>query len=103
MYVNLQRIYPERYRMYIFRTARMRNFVGYRLPVYAEHPHDLAPDLVWVDPEVGQHARGHPLGLPDQPEQDILSADVLVAEAHSFLLREPTALRARPINRSNTG
>jgi hypothetical protein len=103
MCVNLQRIYPVRYRMYIFRTARMRNFVGYRLPIYAEHPDDLAPNLVWVDPKVSQHARGHPLGLPDQPEQDILSADVLVPKRTVFSCASTTALRARLINRSNTG
>jgi hypothetical protein len=45
-----------------------------------EHPHDLAADLVGVYVQVGKNAGCDALALPDQPEQDVLGADVVVPE-----------------------
>ena len=65
-------------------------------PAAAEHPDDLAPDLVRVDAEVGQHARGDTLGLSDEPEQDVLGANVVVPELQRLSQGElENLLRAR--------
>ena len=45
-----------------------------------EHPDDLVADLLRVGVEVGQDARGDALVLAHQPEQDVLGADVVVAQ-----------------------
>src|SRR6185437_11644100 len=46
-----------------------------------EHPDDLVADLVRVGVEVEQDAGGDALVLTHQAEQDVLGADVVVAEA----------------------
>ena len=46
-----------------------------------EHPDDLVADLLGVGVEVEQDARGDALVLADQAEQDVLGADVVVAQA----------------------
>jgi hypothetical protein len=46
----------------------------------AEHPHDLPADLVGIHIQVGKNAGSDALALPDQPEQDVLGADVVVPE-----------------------
>ena len=45
-----------------------------------EHPDDLVADLLGVGVEVEQDAGGDALVLADQAEQDVLGADVVVAE-----------------------
>ena len=45
-----------------------------------QHPDDLVADLLGVGVEVEQDARGDALVLADQAEQDVLGADVVVAE-----------------------
>jgi hypothetical protein len=54
----------------------------------AEHPHDLAADLVRVDVEVGENAGRDALALAHEPEQDVLGADVVVAELERLAQRE---------------
>ncbi len=46
-----------------------------------EHPDHLVADLLRVGVEVEQDARGDALVLAHEPEQDVLGADVVVAEA----------------------
>ncbi len=53
-----------------------------------KHPDDLVADLLGVGVEVEQDAGGDALVLADQAEQDVLGADVVVAEAQSLAQRE---------------
>ena len=53
-----------------------------------EHPDDLVADLLGVGVEVEQDARGDALVLADQAEQDVLGADVVVAEAERLAQRQ---------------
>jgi hypothetical protein len=49
-----------------------------------EHADDLVADLLRVGVEVEQDARGHALVLAHEAEQDVLGADVVVAEGQSL-------------------
>jgi predicted metal-dependent phosphoesterase TrpH len=49
--------------------------------------HPLA-DPVQVGPQLHQHLRGHPVALADQPEQDVLGADVVVTHGQCLAQRE---------------
>ena len=49
---------------------------------------DLAADSLERDAEAFERLRGDALTLVDQPEQDVLGADVGVVEQTGFLLRE---------------
>ena len=61
-----------------------------------EHADDLVADLVGVGVEVEQDACGDAFVLAHEPEQDVLGADVVVAEAQRFAQRElQHLLRAR--------
>ena len=61
-----------------------------------EHADDLVADLLGVGVEVEQDARGDALVLAHEPEQDVLGADVVVAEAERLAQRElEHLLRAR--------
>jgi hypothetical protein len=61
-----------------------------------EHPDDLVADLLRVGVEVEQDAGGDALVLADEPEQDVLGADVVVAERQGLAQRElQHLLRAR--------
>ena len=53
-----------------------------------EHADDLVADLLRVGVEVEQDARGDALVLAHQAEQDVLGADVVVAEAQRLAQRE---------------
>ena len=53
-----------------------------------EHPDDLVADLLGVGVEVEQDARGDALVLADQAEQDVLGADVVVAQREGLAERE---------------
>jgi len=53
-----------------------------------KHADDLVADLLGVGVEVEQDARGHALVLAHQAEQDVLGADVVVAEAQRLAQRE---------------
>src|SRR5581483_9842063 len=61
-----------------------------------EHADDLVADLLCVGVEVEQDARGDAFVLAHEPEQDVLGADVVVAERQCFPQRElQHLLRAR--------
>ena len=49
---------------------------------------DRAADLGQLDAQVLEHACGHAVALADEPEQQVLGADVVVVEALRFFLRE---------------
>ena len=53
-----------------------------------EHADDLVADLLRVGVEVEQDARGDALVLADETEEDVLGADVVVAERESFAQRQ---------------
>ena len=53
-----------------------------------EHADDLVADLLGVGVEVEQDARGNAFVLAHEPEQDVLGADVVVAERQRFAQRE---------------
>ena len=57
-----------------------------RVPVQQQG--DLLAHPVQVGPQPHQHLRGHPVTLTDQAEQDVLSADVGVAELFRFTQRQ---------------
>ena len=78
-----------------------------------EHADDLVADLLGVGVEVEQDPGGDPPVLAREAEQDVLSADVIVAEGQRFaqqklehLLRarceRPTAL-GEPLEHSSGG
>ena len=61
-----------------------------------EHADDLVADLLGVGVEVEQDAGGDALVLAHEPEQDVLGADVVVAERQRLAQRElEHLLRAR--------
>src|SRR6185437_2856048 len=61
-----------------------------------EHPDDLVSDPLGVGVEVEQDPGGNALVLADEAEQDVLGADVVVAEGQRFAQRElQDLLRAR--------
>jgi len=49
---------------------------------------DLPADPVEAGAQLDQHLGGHALALADQPEQDVLGADVVVVEEPGLLLGE---------------
>src|SRR5204863_4142565 len=61
-----------------------------------QHADDLVADLLGVGVEVEQDARGDALVLADQAQQDVLRADVVVAQAQRLAEGElEDLLRAR--------
>ena len=61
---------------------------GGRALALADDLLDLGPDGLQRDAERLQRLGGDPFALVDQPEQDVLGADVVVIEEPSLLLRE---------------
>src|SRR4029079_11626874 len=53
-----------------------------------QHADDLVADLLGVGVEVQQDAGGDALVLADQPEQDVLGADVVVTERQRLAQRQ---------------
>jgi hypothetical protein len=68
-----------------------------------EHADDLVPDLLGVGVEVEQDAGGDALVLAHQAEQDVLGADVVVAEAERLAQRELQHLLRARCERDLTG
>src|SRR3712207_1551025 len=62
----------------LFRSALTAGAASARA---GQHPDDLVADLLGVGVEVEEDAGGDALVLPDQAEQDVLGADVVVAQA----------------------
>src|SRR5881227_2025354 len=104
---------PIRTGLFFWRRARIcmirsisvcRPTTGSSLPACArltaagagEHADDLVADLLGVGVEVEQDPGGDPFVLAHEPEQDVLGADVVVAEGERFPQRElEHLLRAR--------
>ena len=72
----------------LLRARRERDLPGGDLLAGADDPHDLRADALDGDVQRLQHARGEALLLAQQPEQDVLGADVVVLERARLLLRE---------------
>jgi hypothetical protein len=67
--------------------------------------HDLLPDRVQADLQRAEGPRGQALGLAEQAEQDVLGADVVVAERPGFLLgldHDPAGLVGEPFEHLRT-
>ena len=81
----------------LFDFSPGRPALGLAAPARAgEHADDLVADLLGVGVEVEQDARGDALVLAHEPEQDVLGADVVVAERERLAQRElEHLLRAR--------
>ena len=69
-------------------ARRERDLAGGDLLAGADDAHDLAADALDRDVEALEHPRGEPLLLAQQPEQDVLGADVVVLERPGLLLGE---------------
>ena len=69
-------------------ARRERDLAGGDLLTGADDPHDLGADALDGDVERLEHAGGEALLLAEQPEQDVLGADVVVLERPRLLLRE---------------
>src|SRR6478735_9300868 len=68
-----------------------------------EHADDLVADLLRVRVEVEQDARSDTLVLAHEPEQDVLRADVVVAERQRFAQRELEHLLSAGSERNLSG
>src|SRR4029078_3910749 len=69
-------------------ARRERNLAGGDLVTLTDDAGDLRPDLLDRDVERLEHARGKPLLLAQQPEQDVLRTDVVVLQCPRLVLRE---------------
>ena len=56
--------------------------------ILPEREGHLPPDLVQVGPEAGQHRGSGVIAFPDQAEQHVLGADVVVAELQRLAERK---------------
>ena len=65
--------------------ARLVSVVGPELARLGQDADDLVADLVEVDAEGLEHAGGDALAFADQAEQQVLGADVVVAQAARFV------------------
>ena len=76
--------------------GRFVSWAGSGARALAEDVDDLVADLVEVDAEALEHAGGDALALADEPEQQVLGADVVVAQAARLVDGQlDDALRAR--------
>ena len=69
-------------------TRRQADLADHSAVAAADDELDGGADLVQLHAEVGQHLGRHPFALPDQTEEKVLRADVVVVEAQSLLLGE---------------
>src|SRR5207244_1904045 len=69
-------------------ARRERDLAGGDLLAGADDAHDLRAHALDGDVEALQHPRGQALLLTQQPEQDVLGADVVVLERPRLLLRK---------------
>ena len=69
-------------------ARRERDLPGGDLLAGADDPHDLRAHALDGDVEALEHARRKALLLAQQPEQDVLGADVVVLERPRLLLRK---------------
>src|SRR5690606_18940391 len=84
--VAAELVEDQRARRLLGRAARARGGTGLlarraaRALVAGQQLDDLLADAGQVGPQLDQHLRGHPLALADEAEEDVLGADVVVAE-----------------------
>ena len=95
---QLRQVAPELVeQLRALRLLARRPALGLPAPAGAgEHADDLVADLLGVGVEVEQDPRGDAFVLAHEPEQDVLGADVVVAERERLAQRElEHLLRAR--------
>ena len=73
---------------HLLRARRERDLAGRDLVALADDPRDLRAHLLDRDVERLEHPRGETLLLAQQPEQDVLGADVVVLQRPGFVLCE---------------
>ena len=73
---------------HLLRARGERNVAGRGLLTLADHLLDLLADCDERDVEVFERLGGEPLALVDEPQQDVLGADVIVVEHARLFLRE---------------
>ena len=73
---------------HLLRARRERDLAGRDLVALADDPRDLRAHLLHRDVEGLEHARREALFLAQQPEQDVLGADVVVLERPGLVLGE---------------
>src|SRR5262245_2513932 len=71
---------------HLLRARRERDLPGRHLVALADDAGDLGPYLFDRDVQRFQHPRGEPLLLPEESEQDVLGADVVVLERSGLVL-----------------
>jgi hypothetical protein len=76
----------RRRRAWYPRPGRKR--FGGRSPIVADQLDDLLTDPIEASAEVDEHLDGRTLALADQTEQDVLRADVVVAELQCLALAQ---------------
>ena len=76
----------QRQLQHLLRPRREGDLAGGDLLARADDPHDLGADRFHGDVERLEHAGGQALLLAQQPEQDVLGADVVVLERARLFL-----------------
>ena len=89
----------ERQLQHLLGAGRERDVTGGRLLALTDGLDDLGTDGFERDPELVEGLGGQPLTLVDESEQDVLGADVVVAEL-SRLLRSEHDDTPRPVGES---
>src|SRR5579859_962902 len=77
---------PQRQLEHLLGPGRERDLARGDLLTGADDPDDLRPDALDGDVQRLQHPRGQTLLLAEQPQQDVLSADVVVLERAGLFL-----------------
>ena len=95
-FVRLRPNWSRSFELFDFSPAGPRAAAALAAAGTGEHANDLVADLLRVGVEVEQDARGDAFVLAHESEQDVLRADVVVAERERFTQRElEHLLRAR--------
>ena len=80
--------FPQRELQHLLRARRERDLSGRDFVTLADDAGDLRAHLFDRDVEGLEHPRRETLFLAEQPEQDVLGADVVVLERPRLVLRE---------------
>jgi hypothetical protein len=78
----------QRQLQHLLGARRERDLSGGDLVTLADDAGDLRAHLLHRDVERVEHARGEPLLFTQQPQQDVLGADVVVLERARLVLRQ---------------
>ena len=96
IFVRLRPNWSSSFEFFVFSPPGAAPAPGLAAAGAGEHADDLVADLLGVGVEVEQDAGRDALVLAHEPEQDVLGADVVVAERERFAQRElEHLLRAR--------